>query len=104
WLACSVIRLGNRQGHTSARQAMASYREARSIAQTLQPESLRAELLASASWGTGIAYKELGDVGRSCSAYVEAAKWYGVLKSSPVHAAAAAEVDKSLSLCGDANR
>jgi tetratricopeptide (TPR) repeat protein len=102
-LAYIVIRLGNLQVHTSARQAMASYREARSIAQPLQPEYLRAELLASASWGIGVAYKELGDVERSCSAYVEAAKWYDVLKRSPLHAAAAAEVDKSVSLCRDAN-
>jgi tetratricopeptide (TPR) repeat protein len=102
-LAYIVIRLGDLQVHTSARQAMASYREARSIAQPLQPEYLRAELLASASWGIGIAYKELGDVGRSCSAYVEAAKWYAILKRSPLHAAEAAEVDNSVSLCRDAN-
>ncbi len=102
-LAYILIRLGNLQLHPSARQALASYREARSIAQTLQPEYLRAESLASASWGIGIAYKELGDVGRSCSAYVEAAKWYDVLKSSPVHAAEAAEVNKGVSLCRDAN-
>ena len=102
-LAYIVIRLGNLQLLTSARQAMASYREARSIAQPLQPEYLRAELLASSSWGIGTAYKELGDVGRSCSAYLEAAKWYEVLKRSQLHAAEAAEVDKSVALCRDAN-
>jgi len=93
-LAYIVIRLGYLQMHTSARQAMASYREARSIAQRLQPESVRAERLAYAIWGIGDAYKKLGDDGRFCSAYVEAANLYGILKRSPLHTAAVARAEE----------
>jgi tetratricopeptide (TPR) repeat protein len=98
-LAYIVIRLGHLQMHTSARQAMASYREARSIAQRLQPEYVRAELLANAIWGIGDSYKKLGDAELSCSAYVEAANLYGILKRSPLHAAAVGKAEEVSRSC-----
>lgn len=93
-LAYIVIRLGHFQLQTSARQAMATFREARSIAQRLQPESVRAEQMAYAISGIGDAYKKLGDPAHYCSAYLEAANWYGILKRSPLYAAAAATVEE----------
>jgi hypothetical protein len=73
---------------------MATFREARSIAQRLQPESVRAEQMAYAISGIGDAYQKLGDSERYCSAYVDAAKWYEILKRSPIYAAAAAKVEE----------
>ena len=98
-LAYMVIRLGSLQLHTSAKEAMASYREARAIAQRLRPESVRAERMAYALSGIGDAYKKLGDATRFCSAYVEAAKSYGVLKGSPLHAAAVAQAEEIARKC-----
>ncbi len=102
-LAYIVNRLGGLQLHVSAMQALETYQEAKSIAQHLQPEYLRAEKLAAAIRGIGNAYKKLGDAGRSCSAYVEAAALYGVIKGSPLYAAEAAEAEKVASRCRDAN-
>lgn len=92
-LAYIVIRLGHFQLETSARQAMATFREARSIAQRLQPESVQAERMAYAISGIGDAYKQLGDSERSCSAYVEALKFYRILKQSN-HASAVAQAEE----------
>ena len=78
---------------------MATFREARSIAQRLQPESVRAEQMAYAISGIGDAYKKLGDSGHYCSAYVEAAHWYGILKRSPLHAAAVAKAEQVAGAC-----
>ncbi|HYL39540.1 MAG TPA: serine/threonine-protein kinase [Bryobacteraceae bacterium] len=102
-LAYIVLRLGDMQLRVSARQALATYQEARSIAQRLQPEFVRAEQLAPAIWGIGDAYQKLGDAGRSCSAYIEAAKLYHVLAQTPLYAAEAAEADKVAARCRDAS-
>jgi tetratricopeptide (TPR) repeat protein len=102
-LAYILIRLGHFQMQTSASQAMATFREARSIAQRLQPEYVRAEQLGNAMWGIGDAYKKLGDAGRSCSAYVEAANSYRILKRSPSHAAAVANAEELSRGCTTAN-
>lgn len=80
-------------------------KEARSIAEKLQTESLRAQRLAISISGMGEAYRKLGDVQRSCAAYAESLKLYHeVLKSSPVYADAAEATEKAYSRCPDANR
>jgi len=101
-LAYIVIRLGDMQLHVSAREALATYQEARAIAQRLQPEFVRTEQLASVMWSIGDAYKKLGDAGRSCSAYTEATEFYRVLAQSPVHAEQAVEAEKVVAHCREA--
>jgi len=104
-LAYVLTALGDLELNVSAREALASYREARSIAEKLQTESLRAERLANSISGIGDAYQELGDVGRSCAAYAEAMKLYPeVVKSSPTNVTRADATEKAYSRCPDGNR
>jgi tetratricopeptide (TPR) repeat protein len=104
-LAYIINRLGALQLNASARQALASYREARSIAERLQPESLRVEQLADSTSGLGAAYQQLGDRRRSCAAYAEATKLYPeVLKRKPTYASKAAAAEKAYALCREANQ
>jgi hypothetical protein len=91
--------------NVSARDALASYKEARSIAEQLPTQTLRAERSAISTSGMGDAYRRLGDVPRSCAAYAESMKLYrGVLKSSPDDAGLAEATEKAYSRCPDANR
>jgi tetratricopeptide (TPR) repeat protein len=104
-LAYVLTALGDLQLNVSAREALASYREARSIAEKLQTESLRAERLANSISGIGDAYQKLGDAGRSCAAYAESVKLYlEVVKSSPTNASRAGATEKAYSRCPAANR
>lgn len=97
--------LGDLQLNVSAREALASYLETRSIAERLQGELPRAERLADSISGIGDAYRKLGDVQRSCAAYAESMKLYReLLKSSPRYAHDAAEIEKAYSTCPGANR
>lgn len=104
-LSYILTRLGNLQLHVSASDALASYKEASSIAGKLQTESLRAERLAFSTSGMGTAYRKLGDVQRSCAAYAESLKLYReVLKSSPGYAAWAEATEKAYSSCRGSSR
>jgi serine/threonine protein kinase/tetratricopeptide (TPR) repeat protein len=104
-LAYSLSRLGDLQLNVSAREALASYGEARSIAERLQTESVRAERLAGSISGIGDAYRKLGDVRRSCAAYAESMKLYReLLKSSPIYAEQADATEKAYETCPSANR
>ena len=104
-LAYSLTRLGDMQLNVSALEALASYREARSIAERLQMESMRKRGLGSSIFGMGRAYQELGDVRRSCAAYAEATKVYrGVSKPLPGDAIRAEDAEKAYSHCLGANR
>jgi serine/threonine protein kinase/tetratricopeptide (TPR) repeat protein len=104
-LSYILTRLGDLQLHVSARDALASYKQARSIAEQLQIDSLREERLAISISGMGNAYQKLGDVQRSCAAYAESTKVYReVLKSSPIYAHKAEENEKAYSRCPGANR
>jgi tetratricopeptide (TPR) repeat protein len=102
-LAYSVNRLGDLQLNVAARQALASYQEARSIAERLQPESERVIRLAHAISGIGAAYKKLGSVDRSCAAYAESTKLYSEIGvQSSIYAIEAAQAEKAYSLCANA--
>jgi serine/threonine protein kinase len=104
-LAYSLNSLGDLQLNVSARDALASYREARSIAERLQTESARAERLAGSISGIGDAYRKLGDVQRSCAAYAESMKLYReLLKASPSNNDQAEATAKAYSTCPDASR
>ena len=104
-LAYSLSRLGDLLINTSVRQALASYQEARSIAERLPTESVRAERLADVMSGIGEVYEKLADAKRSCSAYAESAKLYReVAKNSPEHAKQAAAAENAFARCSDANR
>ena len=104
-LSYILTRLGDLQLNVSALDALASYKEARSIAEQLQTQSLRAERLAISISGMGDAYRKLGDVQRSCAAYAESMKLYReVLKSSTDDAGLAEATEKAYSRCPDANR
>jgi eukaryotic-like serine/threonine-protein kinase len=104
-LSYILARLGDLQLHLSARDALASYKEARSIAEKLQAESTRAERLAASTSGLGNAYRELHDVQHSCAAYAESIKLYReVLKSSPGYADRAEASEKDYSHCPPTNR
>jgi eukaryotic-like serine/threonine-protein kinase len=99
-LSYILTRLGDLQLSVSALDALASYKEARSIAEQLQTQSLRAERLAISTSGMGKAYRKLGDVQRSCAAYAESMKLYReVLKSSPDDAGLAQATEKAYSRC-----
>jgi non-specific serine/threonine protein kinase/serine/threonine-protein kinase len=104
-LSYILTQLGDLQLHVSALDALASYKQARSIAQQLQTESLQAQRLATSISGMGNAYRKLGDVQRSCAAYGESMKLYQeVLKSSPAYAGRAEATEKAYSRCLDVNR
>lgn len=99
-LAYSLSRLGDLHLKASAHQALASYEEARSIAERLQIESQRSALLAPLFLGIGRAYEKLGDRARSCSAYGQSAKLYpDLVKQEPFVAGEAAEAEKAYSRC-----
>jgi eukaryotic-like serine/threonine-protein kinase len=104
-LSYILTQLGDLQLNVSARDALASYKEARAIAEQLQTQSLRAERLAISTSGVGKAYRRLGEVQRSCAAYAESMKLYReVLKSSPDDASLAQATERAYSRCPDANR
>jgi serine/threonine protein kinase/tetratricopeptide (TPR) repeat protein len=104
-LSFILTRLGDLQLNVSALDALASYKEARSIAEQLQTQSLRAERLAISTSGMGKAYRRLGEVQRSCAAYAESMKLYReILKSSPDDAGRAEATEKAYSRCSDSNR
>jgi eukaryotic-like serine/threonine-protein kinase len=104
-LSYILARLGDLQLHVSARDALASYKEASSIAEKLQIESLREQRLAISISGMGNAYRKLGDVQRSCAAYADSMKLYReVLKSSPIYADKAEENEKAYSRCPGVRR
>jgi serine/threonine protein kinase/tetratricopeptide (TPR) repeat protein len=103
-LAYILTRLGDLQLNVSAREALSDYKAARSIAEQLQTESLRAERLANSISGIGNAYRKLGDVGRSCTAYAESMKLYGKISKSTLQDPSRAEAtEKAYSRC-PANR
>ena len=96
--------LGDLQMDVSARNALVSYKQARSITQQLPTESLRTQRLAVSISGMGNAYRKLGDVQRSCVSYAESMKLYReVLKSSPGYADVAEATERAYSSCPDAN-
>jgi len=100
-----LSRTGNLELHVSARQALASYEEALSIAQRIQTESQRTPLLADSLSGLGNAYRKLGDEQRACAAYARSLDLFHELsKNSPRYARAAAENDKAYSRCAEASR
>ena len=104
-LSYILTRLGDLQLHVSALDALASYKEAKTIALQLQTESLRAQRLAISTSGMGNAYRTLGDVRRSCGAYAESMKLYQeVLKSSPEYSGRAESTEKAYSHCPATNR
>ena len=104
-LAYSLSRLGDYQLNVSAPAALATYQESRSIAERLQTESQRTQLLARLFLGIGRAYEMLGDEGASCSAYAESTKLYPeVVRQLPFFAIGAAEARKAYSRCPDAKR
>lgn len=104
-LSYILTRLGDLQLHVSARDALASYQQARSIADKLQTASLRAQRLAISTSGMGKAYRKLGDLQGSCAAYAESMKLYSeIVKSSPGYADEAEATEKAYSLCPNAKR
>jgi eukaryotic-like serine/threonine-protein kinase len=104
-LSYILTRLGDLQLRVSARDALASYKEARSIAEQLPMQSLRVQRLAISTSGMGSAYRKLGDVQHSCAAYAESMKLYREsLKSSPGDAGLAEATEKAYSRCPSANR
>jgi eukaryotic-like serine/threonine-protein kinase len=104
-LSYILTRLGDLQMHVSAREALASYKEANSIAEKLQTESLRTQRSARALSGIGNAYQKLSDVERSCAAYAESVKLYReVVKSAPYYTGLAEGAEKAYAHCPKANR
>jgi serine/threonine protein kinase/tetratricopeptide (TPR) repeat protein len=104
-LSYILARLGDLQVRVSARDALASYREAKSIAEKLPNASLREERLATSTSGLGEAYGKLGDVQRACAAYAESVKFYSeLLKSSAQYAVRADATKKAYSRCAGENR
>ena len=104
-LVYSLNSLGDLQLNFSALEALASYREAKSIAERLQTGSLRSELFADSISRIGDAYRKLGDVQRSCAAYAESVKLYWeLLKSSPSNNDRAEATAKAYATCPDTNR
>jgi tetratricopeptide (TPR) repeat protein len=104
-LSYILTQLGNLQLHVSALDALASFKQAKSIAEQLRTESLRVERLATSDTGLGDAYRKLGDVPRSCAAYAESLKLFReVLKSSPSYADDAEETEKAYSRCPKTNQ
>jgi len=99
-LAYVLTALGDLQLNVSAREALVSYQEARSIAEKLQTESLRATRLANSISGIGDAYQKLGDVGRSCTAYGESMKLYRKVSNSTLQDPSRAQLtEKAYSRC-----
>jgi eukaryotic-like serine/threonine-protein kinase len=104
-LSYILTQLGDLQLHLSATDALRSYREARSIAEKLQTESLRTERLAISTSGMGNAYRQLGDNQHACAAYAESMKLYPeVLKLEPSYARKAEGARTAYSNCPEANR
>jgi eukaryotic-like serine/threonine-protein kinase len=104
-LSYILAQLGDLQMHMSARDALANYKEASSIAEKLQTESLREQRLAISISGMGDAYRKLGDLKRSCVAYAESMKLYrDVVKSLPNYADRAEATEKAYARCPAANR
>ena len=103
-LSYILSRLGDLQVRVAARDALASYREAASIAEKLPNASLREERLAASTSGLGKAYGKLGDVQRSCAAYAESVQLFAdVVKSSPSYSETAAATRKAYGRCPGAN-
>lgn len=99
-LSFILTRLGDLQMSVSARDALASYKEARSIAEKLPTESLREQRLAISISGMGQAYGKLGDVQRSCVAYAESLKLFPkVLKFNSGYAGLFEATEKAYSRC-----
>ncbi len=104
-LSYILSELGDLQLHVSANDALASYEQARSVAEKVQTESLRTRLLARSIAGTGDAYRALGDIGRSCAAYSESMKLFqAVARSDPADESRAGATAKAYSRCAVANR
>ncbi len=104
-LSYILTQLGDLQLHVSANDALASYKQARSIAEKVQTESLRTTLLARSISGIGDAYRALGDRERSCAAYSESMKlFHELIKSGPSDNKRAEATEKAYSGCTDANR
>ena len=104
-LAYSLIQLGDLQLDVSARDALASYKQAKAVAEQLLTESLRTQRLAISISGMGDAYRKLDDVQRSCAAYAESMNLFGkVLKSAPQNTRRAEATAKAYSRCPDTNR
>jgi tetratricopeptide (TPR) repeat protein len=104
-LAYSLIQLGDLQLDVSARDALASYKQAKAIAEQLLTESLRTQRLAISISGMGDAYRKLDDVQRSCAAYAESMNLFRkVLKSAPQNTRRAEATAKAYSRCPDTNR
>ncbi len=99
-LAYILNRMGDLQLHVSPGQAVASYREAESVAKRIQIAAQRTARLEASTFGLGEAYRKLGDEKRACSAYAESIQLDGeVLKSQPRFANLAAEHAKAYSRC-----
>jgi tetratricopeptide (TPR) repeat protein len=97
-------RLGDLQLKVSPREALASYQEAKPIAERL-PESQRLPRLAFALTGIGDAYQMLGDAQRACPALLEGMKLLGELsKRAPRYAESVARIQKAYSRCPGASR
>jgi eukaryotic-like serine/threonine-protein kinase len=103
-LAYILNRLGDLQLNMSARQALASYQEAKSIGERLPPTA-RSLPLAKAFLGIAGSYGKLGDMEHSCAAYAESTKLYReVVKQSPRYSEPAEEAKKGNARCTSANR
>jgi non-specific serine/threonine protein kinase/serine/threonine-protein kinase len=103
-LAYILNRLGDLQLNMSARQALASYQEAKSLGERLPPAA-RSLPLAKSFLGIASSYGKLGDVEHSCPAYAESTKLYReVVKESPRYSEPAAEAEKGNARCTSANR
>jgi tetratricopeptide (TPR) repeat protein len=97
-------RLGDLQLNMSARQALASYQEAKSLGERLPPAA-RSLPLAKSFLGIASSYEKLGDVEHSCPAYAESTKLYrDVVKELPRYSEPAAEAEKGNARCTSANR
>ena len=104
-LSFILSQMGRLQLHVSARQALASYQEAESVAQRIQTESQRVPQLAGAFLGMGNAYRKAGDEQRACAAYARSLQLYREFsKSSPRYDNEIARDEKAYSLCSQANR
>src|SRR5579863_1032406 len=102
-LSYILTQLGNLQLHVSARDALSSYRQARSIAEKVQTESLRKELVARSASGMGDAYRKLGDTQQSCAAYAESVKlFHDIAQSKPSDAVLAEDAEEAYSHCSSA--
>jgi len=104
-LSYILTQLGDLELQLSPSRALASYKEARSIAENLQTESLRAQRLATSTSGIGDAYQRLGDVHHSCTAYADSIRLYReVVKFSPNYVSRAKATEEAYSRCRAANQ